>query len=165
MASARVLSALEAVAGLHLPVGERTELVRALAGTVPGGGVLLGHASFGVLDLDRSVRFYDDVLRPLEYERAWTSPRGVEYGVAGGNGTFALFVKPDASPPGAGFHFAFNAPSEQAVDAFFAAALQHGGRDLGRPGKRPQYGPTYYAAFVSDPDGYKLEAVYQERSA
>jgi predicted lactoylglutathione lyase len=50
------------------------------------------------------------------------------------------------------------APSRAAVDAFHAAALEHGGRSDGAPGLRPHYGQTYYAAFVLDPDGHKLEA-------
>jgi catechol 2,3-dioxygenase-like lactoylglutathione lyase family enzyme len=63
--------------------------------------------------------------------------------------------------PGPGFHLAFNAPSRAAVDAFHKAALSAGARDVGVPGLRPHYGATYYAAFVIDPDGYKLEAVHQ----
>jgi len=59
------------------------------------------------------------------------------------------------------FHLAFNAPSREAVDAFHAAAVQAGGTDCGAPGLRPHYSATYYAAFVIDLDGYKLEAVHQ----
>jgi len=64
------------------------------------------------------------------------------------------------TPPGPGFHLAFRAPSRAAVDRFHAAALAAGGASDGAPGPRPDYGPTYYAAFVIDPDGHKLEAVY-----
>jgi catechol 2,3-dioxygenase-like lactoylglutathione lyase family enzyme len=63
--------------------------------------------------------------------------------------------------PGPGFHLAFIAPSREAVDAFHAAALAAGAEDCGAPGPRPHYGETYYAAFVIDLDGYKLEAVHQ----
>ena len=66
-----------------------------------------------------------------------------------------------APAPGPGFHLAFDAADPAAVDRFHAAALEHGGSDDGPPGPRPQYGPTYYAAFVFDPDGNKLEAVHQ----
>jgi predicted lactoylglutathione lyase len=54
---------------------------------------------------------------------------------------------------------AFGAPSKESIHAFHAAALAHGGQDNGAPGPRPQYGPAYYAAFVIDPDGHRLEAV------
>jgi catechol 2,3-dioxygenase-like lactoylglutathione lyase family enzyme len=61
--------------------------------------------------------------------------------------------------PGPGFHVAFAAPSRAAVARFHAAALENGGQDNGAPGLRPQYGENYYAAFVIDPDGYRVEAV------
>jgi predicted lactoylglutathione lyase len=56
---------------------------------------------------------------------------------------------------------AFTAPRRAAVDAFHAAALTQGGSDEGAPGLRPHFSPTYYAAFVRDPDGHKLECVHQ----
>ena len=122
---------------------------------------ILGHISFGVADLERTGRFYDAVLKPLGWPRAWTTPRGIGFGVAG-QGELALFLKgAEARPPGPGFHLAFNAPDRAAVDAFHAAAIAAGGRDAGPPGLRSHYSPTYYAAFVVDPDGHKLEAVHQ----
>ena len=66
--------------------------------------------------------------------------------------------------PGAGFHVAFAATDREAVARFYEAALEHGGRDNGPPGLRPQYGEHYYAAFVFDPDGYAIEAVTGGRS-
>jgi hypothetical protein len=63
---------------------------------------------------------------------------------------------------GPGFHLAFAASSRQAVDDFHRAALAAGGFDNGKPGVRPGYGPNYYAAFVVDPDGYRLEAVFHD---
>ncbi len=59
-----------------------------------------------------------------------------------------------------GLHFCFTAPSRASVAAFHAAALANGGRDNGKPGVRKDYGPDYYAAFVFDPDGYRLEAYH-----
>ena len=92
----------------------------------------------------------------------WSNEDGVGYGVPGGNDKLALFVPESrVTPPGPGFHLAFEAPSRAAVDAFHAAALRLGGRDQGAPGARPHYSPSYYAAFVTDPDGHKLEAVHQ----
>ena len=80
----------------------------------------------------------------------------------GGGDKLALFAKTgEVRAPGPGFHLAFNAPSRDAVDRFHAAALRAGGSDCGRPGPRLQYGATYYAAFVLDPDSYKLKAVHQ----
>ena len=63
-------------------------------------------------------------------------------------------------PPGPGFHLAFSAPDPHAVEEFYRAALRHGAKDNGAPGLRAHYGPRYFAAFVVDPDGHKLEAVF-----
>jgi catechol 2,3-dioxygenase-like lactoylglutathione lyase family enzyme len=123
---------------------------------------MLGHLSFGVEDLDRAARFYDRVMEPLGWVRVWSTRKGVGYGPPGGGDKLALFPRPgQVQAPGAGFHLAFDAPSRAAVDAFHAAALSAGGTDGGAPGLRPHYGATYYAAFVLDPDGHKLEAVHQ----
>ena len=122
---------------------------------------MIGHLSFGVTDLPRATRFYDTALSALGYARVWTSDHGVGYGIEGGDDRLALFPRADALAAGAGFHLAFDAPSREAVDRFHAAAMAAGGTDDGAPGPRPQYSPTYYAAFVIDPDGYKLEAVHQ----
>ena len=126
------------------------------------GSSLLSHLSFGVADLAKAAAFYDGVLAALGYARVWSNEDGVGYGVAGGNDRLALFPRDGGTtPPGAGFHLAFQAPNPAAVDAFHVAALRLGGRDEGAPGARPHYSPTYYAAFVTDPDGHKLEAVHQ----
>jgi len=121
---------------------------------------VLGHISFGVSDLGRSQRFYDAVLGALGYVRLFSTDRVAGYGAAGATDErFAIMLHPEAGPPpGPGFHLAFAAPSRAAVDAFHAEALRLGGVDEGAPGLRPQYGPGYYAAFVLDPDGHKLEA-------
>ena len=120
---------------------------------------MLGHLSFGVSDLLRSIAFYDAALAPLGLVRVWTSAAAAGYGPHGGGDLLALKQHPRAAPPGPRFHLAFNAPSRAAVDAFYTAALAAGGSDNGAPGLRPHYGPTYYGAFVIDPDGYPLEAV------
>jgi catechol 2,3-dioxygenase-like lactoylglutathione lyase family enzyme len=122
---------------------------------------MLGHLSFGVADLARAAAFYDAVMAPLGVRRVWDSPKGVGYGFEEGQDKLALFPRPERAPPGGGFHLAFDAPSREAVDLFHAAAMAAGGVCAGPPGPRPHYGPTYYAAFVIDPDGYKLEAVHQ----
>jgi catechol 2,3-dioxygenase-like lactoylglutathione lyase family enzyme len=121
---------------------------------------MIDHLSLGVADLTRSMAFYDAILAPLGYVRLFADDRCVGYGVAGYEEKLALFAVGESRPAGRGWHVALTAPSLSAVDAFFAAALQHGGSDEGAPGKRPQYGTGYYAAFCRDPDGHKLEAVH-----
>lgn len=125
---------------------------------------MLGHLSLGVAELARALSFYDEVLGALGHVRLWTTERGAGYGPAGrSEEPFALFeVGADARAPGRGFHLAFTAPSREAVQAFHAAALRQGGVDEGAPGLRPHYGAGYYAAFVRDLDGHKLEAVLHE---
>ena len=69
------------------------------------------------------------------------------------------FIIANKDRPGEVNHVAFRTETRAQVDAFHAAALAAGGRDNGGPGLRPNYGPTYYAAFVFDPDGFNIEAV------
>lgn len=121
---------------------------------------MIDHLSLGVADLGRATAFYDAVLLPLGCVRLWTGAGGAEYGPRGGQGALALFAMGErASSPGPGFHLALTAPDREAVDAFHAAALRLGAKDEGAPGLRPRYGAGYYAAFVRDPDGHRLEAV------
>lgn len=121
----------------------------------------LSHVSLGVRDLDRAASFFDAMLAALGYVRLWTGESGLGYGVPGGGEELNIFEQSGAVPPGEGFHLAFAAPDQAAVGRFHAAALAHGGADRGPPGPRPHYGKDYYAAFVLDPDGHKLEAVHQ----
>ena len=121
---------------------------------------LLHHISFGVSNLQAMAAFYDAVLAPLGQVRVWDGPRSVGYGLPGQGDKLLLNLREDGvHPPGAGFHLAFAAPSREAVDRFHAAALAHGGTDNGAPGLREHYGPDYYAAFVIDPEGWRIEAV------
>lgn len=121
---------------------------------------MLHHISFGVADLERSAAFYDAALYPLGYVRVWTDSTAVGYGCVGGEDKFAIKLSASGgAAPGSGFHLAFAAPTREAVSAFHEAALKHGGKDNGVPGLRPHYGPNYYAAFVVDPDGHRIEAV------
>ena len=121
---------------------------------------MLHHISFAVSDLQRSAAFYDAVLGTLGYVRAWASHTEIGYGRPGEEDRFAIkFRGAVVAAPPPGFHLAFEAPGEEAVAAFHDKALEHGGRDDGMPGPRPQYGPRYFAAFVIDPDGYRIEAV------
>ncbi|MBY5585992.1 VOC family protein [Rhizobium leguminosarum] len=128
---------------------------------------MLHHASLGVSDIERSAAFYDAALAALGYIRFWDDIRpgqtgqAVGYGLPGGGDKLAIKHRPDGQrAPGPGFHLAFAAPNRQAVDQFHAAAIAHGGGDNGCPGLRSHYGEHYYAAFVIDPDGHALEAVF-----
>jgi catechol 2,3-dioxygenase-like lactoylglutathione lyase family enzyme len=123
------------------------------------------HISIGVADLDVAVAFYDACLGALGLVRLWHQPRAAAYGPAGyeAEAPFALVVSaPDAPAPREAAHIAFVAPSREAVQRFHAAALAHGGRDEGAPRIREHYDPGYYAAFVRDPDGHRVEAVCHE---
>jgi catechol 2,3-dioxygenase-like lactoylglutathione lyase family enzyme len=124
---------------------------------------MLHHFSFAVVDLTRSATFYDAALAPLGYVRVWADETAVGYGSPGGDDRFAIKLKRDIAVPGEGFHVAFAASSREAVTAFHRAALQHGGQDNGGAGLHPEYGPHYFAAFVFDPDGYRIEAVINEK--
>ena len=120
---------------------------------------MLHHLSLAVSSLERSSRFYDAVLGVLGCLRAWTAAGEIGYGRKAGEDEFAIKAVTAVPTPSARLHVAFGAPSRKAVDAFHAAALANGGRDDGAPGLRPHYAPGYYAAFVLDPDGYRIEAV------
>ena len=122
---------------------------------------MLDHVSLGVTDLERSRRFYDAVLRPLGLVRIVDfRGRGSDYGaMAGQLGVeFTITAERVVTPP-AGRHVCFRAPDRAAVRAFHGAALVAGGHDDGAPGIRSEYHPDYYAAFVHDPDGNRVEAV------
>lgn len=122
---------------------------------------MIDHISLGVSDLAHAAAFYDAILRPLGYRRLWTRPHAAGFGGEGTAERLALFeVGDDASAPGRGWHLAFTAPSRQAVVDFHAAALARGAIDEGGPGPRPRSGAGYFAAFVRDPDGHKIEAVF-----
>lgn len=122
---------------------------------------MLDHVSVGVTDLERSRRFYDAALRPLGVVRLLDfESRGSDYGFGGGQlGVELTITRETRVAPLAGMHVCFRAPSRDAVHAFHAAALGAGGRDDGAPGLRAQYHRDYYAAFVLDPDGHRVEAV------
>ncbi|MGH7933733.1 MAG: VOC family protein [Candidatus Binataceae bacterium] len=122
---------------------------------------MLDHVSLGVKNLERSRRFYDAALRPLGLVRTVDfQGRGSDYGaMAGQLGVeFTITAEMRVSPL-PGMHVCFLAPNREAVRAFHAAALAAGGTDDGEPGVRSEYHPDYYAAFVLDSDGHRIEAV------
>ncbi|HUH85222.1 MAG TPA: VOC family protein [Stellaceae bacterium] len=121
---------------------------------------MIDHISLRCRDITRARAFYDAVLAPLGYRRLFdfndTSGYGVEH-IPGSAISFWIGQASDGTALSG--HLCFRAPSRAAVDAFHRAALAAGGRDDGKPGLRPLYHPNYYAAFVLDPDGHKIEAV------
>lgn len=119
---------------------------------------MLDHVSIGVRDLARTRHFYDAALTPLGYSCVSDFGDTIGYGKEAAAFWISAVERPVPSDEKSGLHFCLTAPTRAAVDAFYAAALKAGGRDNGKPGLRDAYGPNYYAAFVVDPDGYRLEA-------
>ncbi|KAK4196858.1 Lactoylglutathione lyase [Triangularia verruculosa] len=129
----------------------------------------LGHISIGVRDYAVSRAFYTAVLAPLGLKLVYDSGpisgvpigkvRTLGYGPDEEHELLNIFEYQDSAPPGRGFHLAFNTPTRQAVIEFHAKAIELGGTDNGTPGVREHYGKNYFAAFVVDPDGWRLEAV------
>ena len=122
---------------------------------------MLDHVSIGVRDIAKAKAFYDAALKPLGLACLSADETSLGYGKEGVG--FWILKASARSPtiPKSGLHFCFVAPSQDSVQAFHAAALEHGGRDNGKPGVRKDYGPHYYAAFVFDPEGYRLEAHHE----
>lgn len=119
---------------------------------------MFDHISIGVKDIVRSKSFYDAVLAPLGYRCLSEDAASLGYG----NDGVSLWILASESPvppdDASGLHLCFKAPTRESVDTFHAVALHHQGKDNGKPGVRADYDPNYYAAFVKDPDGYRLEA-------
>ncbi|MFD0740136.1 VOC family protein [Lysobacter koreensis] len=121
---------------------------------------MFDHVDFAVTDLARSRDFYTTVLAtlgisPLVHIQRTDGREGTGFGIAGD----ARFWIGGGRPVEGRLHIAFQAESRDAVVAFHAAALGAGAVDRGGPALRPQYGDSYYAAFVLDPDGHVIEAV------
>jgi catechol 2,3-dioxygenase-like lactoylglutathione lyase family enzyme len=115
--------------------------------------MMYDHIGLKVKDLDTAVRFYRAVLEPLgliQDESGGFGPPGAP--------ALWLYQKEDSTDGTA--HIAFRAKDRKAVDRFHAAGLKAEGRDHGKPGLRADYSPTYYAAFLIDPDGNNVEAVF-----
>jgi catechol 2,3-dioxygenase-like lactoylglutathione lyase family enzyme len=119
---------------------------------------MLDHVSLGVRDMKAARRFYDAALKPLGYECLSSGDDSAGYGRKAIQLWLGVTDHPVKADSRSGLHLCFAADSRKAVDAFHAAAMKAGGSDNGKPGLRSDYSPTYYAAFVIDPDGYRLEA-------
>jgi catechol 2,3-dioxygenase-like lactoylglutathione lyase family enzyme len=128
------------------------------AGFVSGVVKMLNHVSIGVRDLAKAKAFYDAALEPLGYRCLSPGDEALGYGKDSADFWVLKSKQPVPGHEGSGLHFCFDAPSRSSVDAFHRAAVRKGGRDNGGPGIRAEYGANYYAAFVVDPDGYRIEA-------
>jgi catechol 2,3-dioxygenase-like lactoylglutathione lyase family enzyme len=119
---------------------------------------MINHVSIGVRDIAKAKTFYDAALEPLGYTCLSSGDTSLGYG----KDAVALWIGVSRSPvppdPQSWLHFCFTAPTRESVDIFHKCALTAGGRDNGKPGPRADYGNNYYAAFVIDPDGYRIEA-------
>ena len=114
------------------------------------------HIGLKVENVEASVRFYSAALEPLGHVLSVMDAGGAGFGPPGAPALW-LYRAEKSSGPGA--HVAFVANNRRAVDGFYERGLAAGGRDNGRPGLRADYSPTYYAAFLIDPDGNNVEAV------
>jgi catechol 2,3-dioxygenase-like lactoylglutathione lyase family enzyme len=123
---------------------------------------MLDHIGLKVTDLDRAKAFYDKALAPLGVSVIMNVP-AEETGASGylgyGEGFKPYFWVSADMQATERLHVAFAADTRAKVDAFYKAAMAAGGRDNGPPGVRALYHPTYYGAFVLDPDGHNIEAV------
>jgi catechol 2,3-dioxygenase-like lactoylglutathione lyase family enzyme len=119
---------------------------------------MFDHISIGVRDIARSKRFYDAALKPLGVTCKSADASNLGYGAEEGIGLWiGATDKPVPADNKSFLHFCFAATTRKSVDQFHAAAVKQGGKENGAPGVRKDYSPTYYAAFVVDPDGYRLE--------
>jgi catechol 2,3-dioxygenase-like lactoylglutathione lyase family enzyme len=117
---------------------------------------MIDHIGFEVADLGRTMAFYDAVFFALGGRRMVDSERAVAYGI---NAPVVWFTMRGIGPESGYGHLALRASGRVAVDAAHAAGLAHGGAEQGPPGLRPQYGRRYYAAYLTDPDGLRVEFV------
>lgn len=124
---------------------------------------MLDHISIGVTDLERSTRFYDAVLAKLGYVRVFSSSIASGYAAEGqSDDVFAIRRSTTGIKPLQEIHIAFAAANREAVARFHETAIALGAVSDGERQLHPEYGDGYFAAFVLDPDGYRLEAVLHE---
>jgi catechol 2,3-dioxygenase-like lactoylglutathione lyase family enzyme len=128
---------------------------------MPRRRIVIDHLSVGVSDLARSRDFYRRALTPLGFSELGQWRDGATAVVFGLEEAGDFTISTAYTVGGA--HVAFAADRREQVDAFYAAAIEAGGQDNGRPGLRPKYAEGYYGAFVLDPDGHNIEAVHHGR--
>ncbi|MEK6275584.1 MAG: VOC family protein [Actinomycetota bacterium] len=118
---------------------------------------MIDHVTIRVSDFEASKAFYSTVLAPLGYDPPWSDDeqRAADWG--------DISISQDDKPLSENVHIAFAAKNREEVDAFYRVAIEAGYRDNGPPGERPIYHEGYYGAFVLDPDGNNVEAVFHNR--
>ena len=117
---------------------------------------MFDHIGLRTANLTAAVSFYERLLEPLGLVRCFLDETTAGFGRTGSP---AFWLHGSGASAGSGVHIAFQAADRRAVERFHAAGLLAGGRDNGPPGLRADYSPTYYAAFLIDPDGNNVEAV------
>ncbi|HDR9803651.1 TPA: VOC family protein [Burkholderia cenocepacia] len=124
---------------------------------------LLDHVSIGVPDIDQARPFYNAVMAALGATKVYDRPNALGYGercsASDPESTFLAVYLDPAEVGTSKRHWCFKAASREQVQAFFDAGLATGGQSDGEPGLRPQYHGDYYAAFLIDPAGNRVEAV------
>lgn len=118
---------------------------------------MIDHVSVPVRDLARSSAFYERVLGPLDYRALIRREESIGFGKT--YPEFWINLRPAGAAPSDGHHVALRCRGPEAVEAFHAEALAAGADDDGAPGLRPEYVASYYAAFIRDPDGNRIEAL------
>jgi catechol 2,3-dioxygenase-like lactoylglutathione lyase family enzyme len=131
--------------------------------TTPGSRAVIDHVDLLVSDLDASLRFYQAALEPLGFGIIDQSETSFSFGVDGADDFGINLIAPGDTPTRSA-HVAFVAESREAVDAFYEAAVAAGGTLKSAPSLHPEYHEGYYGAFVYDPDGNNIEAVYHDYS-
>ena len=121
---------------------------------------MIDHLGLEVAELQRSAAFYDAIFYALGVRRAHQSERAIAWG---DNAPLFWIVQRGLGPAPDFGHVALRASGRAAVDAAHREGLRAGGSDDGAPGPRAQYGPRYYAAYLRDPDGLRLEIVTGSR--
>lgn len=124
------------------------------------------YATLGTNDLGRSTQFYDAVLATIGWSCQTSFPGWRCYTPDAADNTFSLWIcepfNGESATAGNGAMIGFEAATYAEVEAFYAAAMTHGGTDEGAPGPRPHYGPNWMSAYVRDPAGNKLAIVYNK---
>jgi catechol 2,3-dioxygenase-like lactoylglutathione lyase family enzyme len=122
---------------------------------------MINHITIGINDLDKAIVFYDGIMGALQYERVLIlENESIAYGK---NEAVLWLEKPTngkKASAGNGSHLCFNAPNKEAVIEFHTVGIKLGGVSEGKPAYQKQYGENYFSAYIKDPDGHKIEALF-----
>jgi len=124
---------------------------------------IFNHVQIKVKDLKSSRKFYEKIMNVLGYEVVLDIEKFVVGYGTNVHDMFEIHQGSNEAPLSRAVHIAFNAKDRETVDNFYHAALESGAKCNGKPGYRPEYEEGYYAAFIIDPDGHNIEAVFSEK--